>query len=138
MRRTPILFAALVVGCTTVEAEQGSGDGVAAADIGDLLQDGVRVEVAEIKSTDAQLTLSLPGEVEGSQDALLSAALGGLVESVDVVEGQEVRRGQTLMRIDAAIYSAAYQQAKSDWALVTLAGTQQLLLVGFFICWAYF
>ncbi|HJL31824.1 MAG TPA: hypothetical protein RMI62_22265, partial [Polyangiaceae bacterium LLY-WYZ-15_(1-7)] len=73
-----------------------------------------RVETATVTPSPADLTLRLPGEVEGSRDALLAAALGGYVEAVQVEEGEEVRRNQVLARVDAASHGARLAQARVE------------------------
>jgi len=73
-----------------------------------------RVEVAELVGSAAVLELTLPGEIEGGRDALLSAPLGGFVESVRVTDGQRVNRGQTLVRVDAAIRAVELEQARIE------------------------
>lgn len=60
--------------------------------------------------------MSLPGEVEGSQDVVLSAPLGGQVESVFVQKGEAVRAGQVIAKIDAEIYAAQVEQAEAQLA----------------------
>jgi RND family efflux transporter MFP subunit len=69
------------------------------------------VEVAAVAPSTARLQLVLPGEVQGSRDATLAAALGGYVEDVRVREGQAVRRGQALVLVDASLHAAAAEQA---------------------------
>lgn len=76
--------------------------------------DAIRVETALLRSSDARLTLELPGEVEGGQDALLASALGGLAESVRVAEGDQVRKGDALVLIDREIYAAQVDQAEAQ------------------------
>lgn len=74
----------------------------------------VRVETATVHPSAARLELSLPGEVQGSRDALLAAALGGFVERVHVAAGDEVSRGQVLVRVDGAMHSARLAQAQAE------------------------
>ena len=77
--------------------------------------EALRVEVARMgPSTQATLKLTLPGEVEGSEDVLLSSALGGQVEAVLVQKGDPVRRGQLIARVDAEIYAAQAAQADAQ------------------------
>lgn len=76
--------------------------------------DATRVEVAHMQPTAARLDLDLPGEIEGARDATLAAALGGYVEAVRVQEGQEVRRGQTLILVDASTHKAGLAQAQAQ------------------------
>ena len=87
-----------------------------------------RVEVATIAPTRATLELHLPGEVEGSRDAMLAAALGGYVERVMVEEGDVVRRGQVLARVDTASHGAhaAQLRVELDAATVELDRAERL------------
>lgn len=73
-----------------------------------------RVEVATVTSSQTALRVVLPGEVSGSRDALLAAALGGYVESVAVENGDEVRANQLIARVDAATHGARLQQARVE------------------------
>lgn len=73
--------------------------------------DAIRVEVARLAPSRATLTLELPGEVRGAEDAVLSTSLGGLVEAVLVHEGEAVRQGQVLVRVDGEVYAAQHDQA---------------------------
>lgn len=74
----------------------------------------MRVETAVVAPSSTHLTLRLPGEVEGSRDALLAAALGGYVERVLVEEGDDVRAQQPLLRVDAATHGARLAQAQVE------------------------
>ncbi len=74
----------------------------------------VRVEVVTLESGPASLELDLPGEVTGERDANLAAANGGFVERVLVQEGARVEKGQTLVRVDTALYGAQYEQAEAQ------------------------
>ncbi|MEM9695335.1 MAG: efflux RND transporter periplasmic adaptor subunit [Myxococcota bacterium] len=73
-----------------------------------------RVEVATLNSSKAELVIDLPGEVEASRDANLSAPLGGFVERVLVTDGDVVKKGQVLAYIDAATHGARQNQAKVE------------------------
>lgn len=74
----------------------------------------IRVETATVETSEAALRIRLPGEVEGSRDALLGAALGGFVEAVSVQEGDEVRANATLVRVDSASHAARVAQARVE------------------------
>jgi membrane fusion protein (multidrug efflux system) len=76
--------------------------------------EGARVEVTTLQQSDAAMTLTFPGEVEGARDARLAAQLGGYVESVHVQDGDRVRRGQLLARIDASVQRAQLEQAQAQ------------------------
>jgi membrane fusion protein (multidrug efflux system) len=74
-----------------------------------------RVEVARLEpKTTASMRLSLPGEIEGSRDVALAAALGGQVERVYVNKGEKVSAGQVIARVDSEIYGAQLAQAEAQ------------------------
>jgi membrane fusion protein (multidrug efflux system) len=82
---------------------------------GDQAQlNGTRVEVAVVKPSSSGLTLRVPGEVEGVRDAELAAALGGYIEAVQVKEGQTVKQGAVLARVDTNTYSARLVRAQVE------------------------
>lgn len=73
-----------------------------------------RVEVARIMPSRTDLRRTLPGEVEGFRDAKLASSLGGFVERVLVKDGDVVKQGQSLVRIDSALHAARRDLAKAD------------------------
>lgn len=110
----PLTFAALLLsGCDSkesVEAEEPrSTDPASAPQLS-----GARVEVAVITRTERNLSLRVPGEVEGMRDALLSSSNGGYIESVEVREGDHVRKGAVLARVDAQTYSTRLVRAQVE------------------------
>lgn len=105
-----VVVVGLAVGCAA-GAEQA--DPRAAMPGGKAL----RVEVISVEPSVARVDLNLPGEVQGSRDAALAAALGGYVEAVAVRPGEIVTRGQHLASIDASLYSAGVRQARAQLAL---------------------
>lgn len=88
----------------------------------------VKVEVAEIQPSSANLEFVFPGEVEGSRDALLASPAGGLVEAVLVAEGATVKKGEALVRVDTSIQVARRDQAQADYeqAKLDLQRTQAM------------
>ena len=113
-----VLAVALVAGCSSARGQNGEGEGAEAEaepQAGSPSSAPARrVEVATIQPSSGQLHLTLPGEVQGSRDALLAAALGGYVERVSVAEGEVVRRGAVLAQIDAASHRARLAQARVE------------------------
>lgn len=73
-----------------------------------------RVEVAKLEESTTKLELRVPGEIEGSRDAMLGAALGGYIESISASAGQKVKQGQVLVRVDSASHAARAAQAKVE------------------------
>lgn len=76
--------------------------------------EATRVEVAVVDPSTAELHVSIPGEIEGARDALLAASQGGHVEAVHVEEGDRVRKGQTLARVDTSIYRAQVARSLAE------------------------
>ncbi len=76
-----------------------------------------RVEVATVHEGSAMIEVMLPGEIEGSRDALLASALGGLVERVRVSDGDVVTRGQVLVQVDSEVYASQVDQAEAQLSL---------------------
>lgn len=100
---------AFLVGCGGASAELAP---VEAPEV--PLAPEVRVEVATVQPSAAWLELNIPGEVEGSRDALLASPMGGYVESVAVDEGQDVRKGTSLVRVNSSVYAAQRDQAEAQ------------------------
>lgn len=109
-----ILPLLCLLGCNLADAEQAAEAHQAPITASAT---ATRVEVATLTPSAARLEIALPGEVEGSRDALLAAALGGYVEAVAVEDGEEVREGQLLVRIDGELYAAQKDQAEARLAL---------------------
>jgi membrane fusion protein (multidrug efflux system) len=114
MNRAAIFLAPLVLACQGGDPPEGSvapeppRPAVATAA---PVREAIRVEVARLDQSSARISFRLPGEVEGAREAMLGAALGGFVERVFVREGEEVRRGQTLVRVDSQTHQARLDQA---------------------------
>lgn len=75
--------------------------------------ESTRVEVVTVQPSSSEIELTLPGEVIGSRDVVLAAPAGGMVESVKVRRGETVRKGQSLMRVDAEMAAAQLAQAEA-------------------------
>jgi len=112
-----VLAATLSAAGCGGEAEAASEPGVGPADRTPPAAHATRVEVAEVRPSTARLEMSLPGEVEGSREAMLAAALGGFVERVLVSSGDTVEEGQVLARIDSATHQANLQLVSAERAV---------------------
>ncbi len=73
-----------------------------------------RVEVATIQPTTATLRLVRPGEVEPSRDANLASATGGLIESIKVEVGDQVKSGQLIAKVDSSLMGAQASLARVE------------------------
>ncbi len=120
----PLLALAMSVGCgagADVHDPSNAPANVASAT-------ATRVEVAVIRQSDANIDLTLPGEVMGGRDAVLASGLGGIVERVRVSEGDTVVAGQVLIQVDSEAYAAQRDQVEAQLRLATsdLERIQQL------------
>ena len=75
---------------------------------------GTRVEVAVVSPSLGGLTMVVPGEVQGVRDAMLAAANGGYIEQVSVKEGDHVKKGAVLARVDSNTYSTRLVRAQVE------------------------
>jgi membrane fusion protein (multidrug efflux system) len=110
--RLRIAILSTLVACGGAEAHDKDNANTDALSVPE--SPGTRVVVAAIQPSEAMLELTIPGEIEGAQDAVLASPSGGFIESVLVTEGQEVRRGQSLVRVNTGIYVAQHEQAKAQ------------------------
>jgi len=81
------LFLLAACGETVLDDEQ-SGDRIRPA------------KLIEVEQRTNQVTLSLPAIIDASLTADLTFELGGRVERLNVIEGQEVQEGQQIARLD--------------------------------------
>lgn len=72
------------------------------------------VDVITVSTGSVLLTQDLPGRLEAYRTAQVRAQVEGIIEKRVFREGSDVRAGQTLFRIDARNYRAAYDAAMAD------------------------
>ncbi len=75
---------------------------------------GSRVEVVLLQPSAEALSLRVPGEVEGIRDASLASPMGGYIEQVAVDEGDHVKKGAVLARVDSQTYSTRLVRAQVE------------------------
>ena len=76
----------------------------------------LRIETAVLQPSPATVNISIPGEITGSRDAMLAAALGGFVEARKADAGDVVRSGQVLALVDFSTYAAGLDLAEAQLA----------------------
>ncbi|MCQ2348190.1 MAG: efflux RND transporter periplasmic adaptor subunit [Paludibacteraceae bacterium] len=93
----------------------------------DNTQEITERKVLVTKTQVCELPFRIPAQLRGKQDiAILPQVSGALVE-VLVEEGQRVKKGQPLFRIDATAYQAAYDNARGAVLRAEVAvNTEQL------------
>lgn len=72
------------------------------------------VDVITVSTGSVLLTQDLPGRLEAYRTAQVRAQVEGIIEKRVFREGSDVRTGETLFRIDARNYRAAYDAAMAD------------------------
>lgn len=77
----------------------------------------VNVKVETVAPVRMQDILILPGETEALDDIKLAAERAGVVEWVGVTEGQMVKEGQQIVRINLAALQAALDRARANLKL---------------------
>lgn len=107
------LFALTLPGCGTPESAAAEEPRTTDPDKQPQLR-GTRVEVAVIRPSRSGLTLRVPGEVEGMRDAQLASPQGGYIESISAHEGERVKKGQVLARVDSQTHSTRLIRAQVE------------------------
>ncbi len=79
-------------------------------------QPTVPVRVAAVRAIAAPYTISANGVVEPLQTVTIEAQVGGILDAVAFREGDEVKAGQVLFRIDPRPFQAALRQAQAALA----------------------
>jgi membrane fusion protein (multidrug efflux system) len=74
----------------------------------------VNVLTEEVKAVTMRDVLVLPGQTEALHDVRLAAQRGGVVEWIGVTEGDVVRAGDAIARIDLAALGAALDRARAN------------------------
>ncbi|WP_153111322.1 efflux RND transporter periplasmic adaptor subunit [Propionivibrio limicola] len=76
----------------------------------------VPVIVAQAETRDVPVSLRMVGRAEAFESVTLKARLDGQVASVHFTEGQHVKQGDVLIRLDPADYAARLRQAEANTA----------------------
>lgn len=109
-RFTSLALLAMLTGCAAADADAELEDAIRAS----MDPGASRVEVVTLQPSLAGITLDLPGEIAGSEDAVLGSPTGGFIESVKVSAGDEVRKGDALVSVDTASRRAQLEQASAQ------------------------
>lgn len=84
----------------------------------------VPVVTALVRQEDEPIVLSGLGTVQALNTASIQSQVTGVLEEVDFVEGQSVKRGDILAKIDPRLYQAALTQAQGQLAKDTALHAQ--------------
>jgi len=84
----------------------------------------VPVVTAQVQQHDEAIVLSGLGTVQALNTASIQSQVTGVLEEVDFVEGQSVKRGDVLAKIDPRLFEAALAQAQGQLAKDTALHAQ--------------
>jgi len=104
------LILIFVTGCDSSESIAQSENGLNQVR-------AVKVSVVEVKPIPISDILILPGQTEAFHDILVPADTGGRVEWIGPKEGDTVKKGQLLARIEVASLEAALNRAEAAFKL---------------------
>ncbi len=94
------------------EATTAAGGKPAARPGGRFAAEGpVPVLVAQASYADVPVTVDVLGTVQAFNSVLVRSQVDGKLIEIDFKEGQDVKKGDVIARIDPALYQAAYDQA---------------------------
>ncbi|MCP4669433.1 MAG: efflux RND transporter periplasmic adaptor subunit [Deltaproteobacteria bacterium] len=104
---TAALFLMALSGC-------GDQDSLAQPDVPQEQARTVKVSIVEVGPTPIKDILVLPGETEAYHDVLVGADTGGRVEWIGPREGDAVKKGHLLAKIDVSALKAALDRAQAS------------------------
>jgi membrane fusion protein, multidrug efflux system len=84
----------------------------------------VPIVTTQVQQQDEPIVLSGIGTVQALNTASIQSQVTGVLEEVDFVEGQTVKRGDILAKIDPRLYQAALAQAQGQLAKDTALHAQ--------------
>ena len=88
----------------------------------------VKVSIETVRPAPMRDVLVLPGSTEAFRDVLLAADWGGRVEWVCGCEGQRVKKGRMIAKIDVAILKAMLDRARAAFKLADEAAKRRQAL----------
>ena len=102
------------VSCSDAPSDPPPASSAAEASVPGKSVHVVNVKVEEVASVTMRDVLVLPGQTEALHDVRLAAQRGGVVEWTGVTEGDIVRAGEPIARIDLSALGAALDRARAN------------------------
>lgn len=76
------------------------------------------VKTAEVKTREGLLTVTYPGRLQAASDVKLAFRVAGPIQKIFVSEGEYVKKGQLLARLDPRDYQLQYDAAHAEYIQV--------------------
>ncbi|MBW2091863.1 MAG: efflux RND transporter periplasmic adaptor subunit [Deltaproteobacteria bacterium] len=112
------LVMAFMAGCNPGESWiQDQTDKRSKGSAGEAGSNMVKVSIIAITPTPIRDVQVLPGEMKPWQDVLVSASIGGEVEWIGPHEGETVKKGEMLVKINVSALKASLDRAKAAYEL---------------------
>jgi multidrug efflux system membrane fusion protein len=108
-----LLTTAAIGGGTYFAQKPGGATAAAPAPLSQSASPTVPVTAAKVQQHDVPIVLEGLGTVTPLNTATMRTQVQGTLESVDFVEGQRVKRGDVLAKIDPRVYEAQVDQAEA-------------------------
>jgi RND family efflux transporter MFP subunit len=109
-----LIVALSAAGCVDRKGQEAAKDTAA------IVNDPVKeVSVTAVKVEDIQELLRVNGEIVTSDDAQISAQVGGMITSVNIKEGDTVSAGQVVASVESVNLQQQVNQARSALANAT-------------------
>jgi len=80
---------------------------------------GKSVEIANVKATTIVETVSATGKIQPEIEVKISSEVSGEIIALNVIEGQVVKKGDLLVKINPDLYTSGYNRTLSN-----LSGTK--------------
>ena len=119
MRATRTLLTIVVSGLLVAFAMTGCNnqDSIANTENSAKENPAIPVSVVKVESVTMQDVIFLPGETEAWQDVKVASNAAGRIEWLGPREGQDVKKGQLLAKIEVSALKAALEHAKAAYKL---------------------
>ncbi len=106
-----------LLGTVLVFLNACSGGHAGAPESVETAQQSTNVTVATVVAEDLRETFTLPGGLEAWEDLTLAAEVAGVVRWIGPREGERVREGEPILRIDPEAIEAALARDRADYEL---------------------
>ena len=108
-----LVLAALLIACPGCAEKKADAKNDAAVQV-------TPVEVMPVERRDLVETVTLVGSVAAAESAQVRTEIAGIVREIKIEEGQAVKKGQLLVKIDDSEIAAQTEEAESAYQLALL------------------